>query len=154
MLGIGCDRSGSQPVYLPEVISPVRPFTLDQEPTPKTLEEALNALDRGSSGAVVLKMRSRDESVTIELHETLGLWIRNSWGLNGHYGLLYQDLSAHGLSYADDMSAVILTSWWRHIHREPLNLEEQVARHNEFNETMRLRLRSSLLQQSLRKQNP
>jgi hypothetical protein len=120
----------------PNVISPARPSTLASEPVPRNLEEALDTLDRGASGAVILKMRAGDEQVTAEFHAGLGRWIRNNWQLHED-GPLRRDLSSKGLVYADDMSAVILTSWWRRLHRRPLDVEGQVAEFRQFNEATR-----------------
>jgi len=38
------------------------------------------------------------------------------------------------LKYPDDMSDLILTSWWRRMHGQPLRIEEQVKAYQEFNE--------------------
>jgi hypothetical protein len=118
---------------LPEVLSPAKPSTLHLEPVPTTLDAALNSLDRASSGAVILKMRSGDESVATELHDSLGRWIRNNWQLYDR-GQLYHQLAGLGLKYPDDMSDLILTSWWHRMHGRPLRVEEQVRAYQEFNE--------------------
>jgi hypothetical protein len=126
----GSDRS--EGIELPPVISPFRLSTLHREPVPRNLGEALDTLDRASSGTLLLKMHRGGEDVSIELHDTLGRWIRNNWQLYDR-GPLYRDLAALGLKYPDDMSGLILTSWWRRIHRQPLRIEEQVAWFLEFN---------------------
>jgi hypothetical protein len=117
---------------VPEVISPSKPSTLPQEPVPRNLTEALDTLDRASSGAILLKMRSGDEGVAGELHDSLGRWIRNNWELYDK-GPLYLDLARLGLQYPDDMSGVILTSWWRRIHSRPLDVVDQVRAMQQMN---------------------
>ena len=130
---------------LPSVPPPLSPFkadTLNWEPKPRTLDEALVTLERGVSSDTRAMMRSWAEDKTNDLHFGLGRWIRDNWLL----GPLYQDLRKLGLQHGDDMSAVILTSFWRRLHHEPLRVEEQVRQHLEFDrlqaaKSLRLRVK-------------
>jgi hypothetical protein len=64
---------------------------------------------------------------TIDLHFTVGMGIRNEWGLWDQTAPLNRWFRENlKLGHADDMSGIILTSLGRRLRGEPLNLEEQV----------------------------
>ncbi len=139
---IGC--GSAETVSLPTPVPPFRESTLQTEPIPQTLDQALDVLDRASSGQVYLHVWNGTEKATLDLHESVGRWIRNNWGLNQHESGLYRDLSQRGLTYAEDMSAVIFQSWWRRMHHRPIDVEGQVNQIRAFNEEMRRRARESV----------
>jgi uncharacterized protein DUF6794 len=112
---------------LPEVVSLSRLSTLDKEPVPTTLQDALNALDRGLSGEEFRFFQLSSEHDVIQAHGGLDRWIQEHWGLIGH-GPLYQELASRGLQTPQDMSDAIVTSFWRQLHRQPLEIAEQVTR--------------------------
>jgi len=76
-------------------------------------------------------MRDGSEDDMGKYHMSLGLWMRNNWGL-WKEGPLYDDLSARGLFHPDDMSGLILTSFWRQLHNQPLEIEAQIAAYQEY----------------------
>lgn len=132
---LGCNEGDVQPPPLPAP-PPVR--DLSQAPVPRTLEEALTTLEKRVSADVLLEFaHSRDESIAARYHDTLGRWIRNNWGL-WKRGPLYTDLRRRGLQHPDDMSGVILTSFWRQLHEEPLRVEEQINARQAFWKHQRL----------------
>jgi hypothetical protein len=136
-LVIGCGRANEAP--LPDVPLLSKPSTLANEPVPRTLEEALTTLQRAGSGEFLARMRSEDETVPISYHDGLGRWIRNHWGLWDR-GPLYHDLERYGLHEPDDMSAVILTSFWRRQHGRPLDVARQAQLNREATEGLQSHL--------------
>jgi hypothetical protein len=98
---------------------------------PTTLSEALKRLRETLPAQTIQEMRDGTEADMVTYHMSLGLWMRNSWGLWAR-GPLYEDLAALGLSHPDDMSAVILTSFWRELHGKPQAIETQVAKYKEY----------------------
>ena len=110
---------------LPTVKPLSLPSSLGSGPVPQTLEEALDALELRGSGQFHAAMNREDETVPLTMHEGLGRWIRNNWGLYDH-GKLYQQLSAMGFKNIDDMSNAILTAYWRRLHHRPLDLESLI----------------------------
>jgi len=61
------------------------------------------------------------------------MWIRNDWLYNRYlFGLivtkseLRNDLASKGLFHNDDMSGIILRSYYRHLHNQDLKVEEQI----------------------------
>jgi hypothetical protein len=128
---MGCIEGDVQPPPPPEP-PPVR--DLSQAAAPRTLEEALTTLQQHVPASIYLDFaQSYAESVAYRYHDSLGRWIRNNWGLY-QGGPLCNDLRARGLVHADDMSGVILTSFWRQLHDQPLKMKEQVSRYQKFSE--------------------
>jgi hypothetical protein len=111
-----------------------QPWSLDRQPTPRTLEETLAALERGLDSGTLARLRVAEEDIAIRLVPTLGRWIAEHWGLWTR-GPLFQHFAARGLDRTDDMAAVILTSFWRHLHYQPLRVDEQIRwyRHSSGN---------------------
>lgn len=64
-------------------------------------------------------------------HLNLGLWIRNNWvhPRGSPLALHFNDI---GIYHPDDMSGIILTSFWRHLHAQPLRVKEQVKYYQEY----------------------
>jgi uncharacterized protein DUF6794 len=101
-------------------------WNLDTQPVPRTLDEALGALERGLGGKTIERLRIEEEDVAIRLVPTLGRWMQDHWALatGGPLARFFED---RGLDRPDDMAAVILTSLWRTLHFRQIRLEEQIA---------------------------
>ena len=101
-------------------------WNLDGQPTPSTLDEALDTLERGLGGETIARLRIEEEDVAITLVPTLGRWMQDRWGLatGGPLARFFED---RGLDRPDDMAAVILTSFWRKLHFRQIRLQEQIA---------------------------
>jgi hypothetical protein len=121
MIATGCASAAKRP--------PAKP-TVDPD-APVTLSEALDRLQQTLPAQTITNMHDGSEADMVEYHMSLGLRIRNRWGLWAR-GPLYQNLAALGLRHPDDMSAVILTSFWRRLHGQPLELDAQVAWYREY----------------------
>jgi hypothetical protein len=101
-------------------------WSLDRQPVPHTLEEALQALAQGLGDGTIAQLRVDEEDIAIRLVPTLGRWMQDRWGL-ATGGPLAQYFQQRGLDRPDDMAAVILTSLWRELHFRQIRLEEQIA---------------------------
>lgn len=103
---------------------PTAPFKVY---VPKDVEDSFVELDRMLNPALINDMRLRAEDGMIEYHHSLGRWIRNYWALwaGGRLSKYFNEL---GINHPDDMSGIILTSYWRHLHSRPIQLDEQVER--------------------------
>ena len=101
-------------------------WNLDTQPVPRTLDEALGALERGLGGGTIERLRIEEEDVALRLVPTLGRWMQDHWALatGGPLARFFED---RGLDRPDDMAAVILTSFWRRLHFRQIRLEEQIA---------------------------
>lgn len=91
---------------------------------PKTLEEAFKKL-QAHDGVVAWLCKPEKEAMGVA-HHGIGTWMRNTWGLWGKEGELYEALVGLGLDHADDMSGLILTSFHRNMNGKELKIIEQV----------------------------
>ena len=125
LTAIGCAaRTHDTPSKPPS--PPSSAWTLDRQPVPRTLEEALVALQHGLGDGTIARLRTAEEDIAIRLVPTLGRWMQDHWGLatDGALARYFQQL---GLERPDDMAAVILTSLWRELHFREIRLDEQIA---------------------------
>lgn len=94
---------------------------------PDTLPQAFAALDQQLSSQQRDAFKNAPEATAVvRAHMSLGLYIRNVWFRSGHSKLPGQ-LHALGAQSLDDMSSVVLTSYWRHLNGKPLQVEKQCA---------------------------
>lgn len=93
---------------------------------PKTLDEAIFQLEKLHHDTTKVQILSMTEDqFTIRSHFGMGMWIRNNWGLWGG-GKLSKYFKSIGIFHPDDMSGIILTSYYRHLKRQDLELDKQV----------------------------
>ncbi len=101
------------------------------EPTPRTLDECFTSLKKMLSARDLRRLRSGSEADMVKYHHGFGTGLRNSWGLWGGSPLA-QYFNAMGIHHPDDMSGIILVSFWRHLKGKPLRVEEQVAGYKRY----------------------
>ena len=92
---------------------------------PKTLDEAHAQLEKNlpkEELAKIDKMKSEDDMS--EYHFGFGTGIRNSWGLWGD-SPLSKHLRSLGFIHADDMSSVILDTFWCKRHNKDFRIKER-----------------------------
>lgn len=95
---------------------------------PKDLEDALSELDKLLPKETKDKIRGmKKEGDMIEFHFSLGMWIRNEWGL-WKGSRLYVSLAKLGFGHPDDMSGLILDEYWRKLHGLPPDIETRAKR--------------------------
>jgi len=92
---------------------------------PSDLNECFKELKAMLTSELVAKMRLGTEEGMIEHHFGLGMWMRNNWGLWGG-SELSKWFRSRGITHADDMSGIILDSFWRHLNDKPIDLEKQI----------------------------
>lgn len=98
--------------------------------TPKTLEECYATLDTFSGVDEWLKLDELEAVASV--HFTLGMHIRNNWGLWEQSGELYSMFEKNGIKHPDDMSAIILTSYHRFKNNEVIDLISQFISYNKY----------------------
>lgn len=94
---------------------------------PNTLEQAYGVLDRLlSPGDRLAFMSTSEREAVIRSHVGLGMYIRNAWFRSGKSALpgVLHELGARSF---DDMSSMVLTSYWRHLNGKPVEIEKQGA---------------------------
>lgn len=99
---------------------------------PKNLTEAiqqLHILHHDTTKQKILVMT--EEEFVAESHFGLGMWIRNNWGLwKGKELAKY--FNSIGIFHPDDMSGIILTSYYRDLHGQEWRVEEQVSYYQDY----------------------
>jgi len=94
---------------------------------PNTLDQAYEVLNRLlSPDDRHAFMSTPEREAVIGAHLGLGMYIRNEWFRSGKSALpgVLHELGARSL---DDMSSMVLTSYWRHLNGKPIEVEKQGA---------------------------
>ena len=96
---------------------------------PKNLTECIQMLDH------ILKKEDKEKAKTLTESEFLietyfgtGIGIRNEWIRSGNPELV-KFFSDEGIKHPDDMSAMILTSYYRHLLGKEIDFEGQISVH-------------------------
>lgn len=93
---------------------------------PVNLEEAveqLKIIHHDTTKQKIIEMR--EDEFMVGAHMGLGMWMRNNWGLwKGKELAKY--FNTIGIYHPDDMSGIILTSYYRELHDQEWKVDEQV----------------------------
>ncbi|MBN2363861.1 hypothetical protein JXL83_06995 [candidate division WOR-3 bacterium] len=92
---------------------------------PVDIEDCFMELNKMLPEETIDKMSEGKESEMINYHHGLGTWIRNNWGLWSD-SRLADYFNSLGILHPDDMSSIILDSFWKRLNGKPLELEKQV----------------------------
>lgn len=68
---------------------------------------------------------------TIQYHFGLGMWLRNNWGLWAGERMA-EYFAGIGIYHPDDMSGILLDSYWRYLNGLDICLQEQVEMYREY----------------------
>ena len=98
---------------------------------PRDLNDCFVELKRILKPGDIRKIKNGTEDDIIQYHFSLEMWMRNNWGLWSGSRLkdYFNDLGIH---HPDDMSGIILTSFWRHLNSKPIGLDAQVKYYKEY----------------------
>lgn len=100
--------------------------------TPRTLDESFVELDHMVNDQMKMWIRClEDGEFAGRAHFSLGMYLRNNWGL-WRGTTLNQHFNKMGIFHPDDMSGIILVSYQRHLKGEDIRLQEQVERYQAF----------------------
>jgi hypothetical protein len=107
-------------------------FAVHKRPyIPSDLNECLAYLDSTITPSNLDTLVRWNEQDMSRAHMGLGLWMRNNWGL-WKGSRLSEWFNKHNIWHPDDMSGIILTSYWRHIHNQPIELDAQIGEYIEY----------------------
>jgi len=98
---------------------------------PKNLEDSIDTLIGMLIDEDYLAFKSGTEKEMSKQHHFLGRRLRNDWGL-WRKSRLAKWFNEKGIHHADDMSGIILTSFWREINSELIKLDEQIQHYQDF----------------------
>jgi len=93
---------------------------------PTNLDDAHQELEKMLSARELERiMAMTNEDMMIEYHMGLGMGLRNQWGLwrGSRLARYFNELDIHN---ADDMSGIILETFWCKLHDQPFRLDERV----------------------------
>jgi hypothetical protein len=99
---------------------------------PKDLEECFIELEKSLIDEDYLAIKNGKEEDMVSYHHSLGRDLRNEWGLWKGDSDLCKWFNEKGIHHPDDMSAIILDSFWRHINNELIELEEQIKEYQDY----------------------
>jgi hypothetical protein len=105
---------------------------LNENYIPKNLEEALTQIDFNLSDSLKVEIGKKTENDFIsESHFGLGIGMRNNWKLwkGSDLSKYFNDIGIH---HPDDMSGIILTSYYRKLAGIELKLDKQVAYYKKY----------------------
>lgn len=127
-------------VHVSRLVAEAKPPPLNTlDPIPATLVEALEMLVGKIPPDQLDQIRaSSDEESMFGLHHGLGRALRNQWGLWSDSPLA-RFFGAIGVHHPDDMSSIILISFWRKLHGRPLEVDRQAAAARRYCESNRSR---------------
>ena len=98
---------------------------------PKNLDECFVQLEKFLKPEEIKKIKDGTEEDMVLYHFTLGMWMRNNWGLWGDSHLA-KWFNTQGITHPDDMSGIIMTSFYRYLNNKPINLKEQIRHYQEY----------------------
>jgi len=98
---------------------------------PSNLEECFLELEKVLNTNDLNEFVTQPENDVILWHHSLGRWIRNNWGL-WQGGVLANFFNTKGINHPDDMSGIILTSFWRYKNSIPIEIEVQIKRYIDY----------------------
>ncbi|TXF90886.1 hypothetical protein FUA23_03560 [Neolewinella aurantiaca] len=99
---------------------------------PTSLEESFVELDKMINDPLKSWIRCIDDGAfSARVHLSLGMHLRNNWGL-WLGSPLHQSFRKMGLHHPDDMSGVILDSYQRRLKGEDIRLQEQIDSYTTF----------------------
>ncbi len=110
-------------------ISPTLIYSIDSINIyiPVDLEDCHKELDKALSFRVKTQMKLGNVENMVSYHFGLGAWMRNNWGLWGsgdsHLRGYFHEL---GIFHPDDMSGIILDSYWHHLNDKEFDLQKEV----------------------------
>jgi len=98
----------------------------EREDIPSTLEECYSFLDSLLASEDIDYLRSMKEDELIELHFSLGLWIRNNWlyPTQSHITDWFLEI---GYTHIDDISYAIIKGYWSYLNEQEYDPKADLA---------------------------
>lgn len=98
---------------------------------PENLWNAVVEVDRIMGDTGRNETMTRTEEDMCRYHHGFGTWMRNNWGLWSGSQLV-DDFNQLGITHPDDMTGIILVTYWRWMHDLVLDVDGQVKVYQEF----------------------
>jgi hypothetical protein len=99
---------------------------------PKDLEDCFNQINTFLNDSTKFVVRGlSEEQFSTNAHFGLGMWMRNNWQLWGG-SRLSKYFNGLGIFHPDDMSGIILDSYYRHLFKKDIKLVEQIQYYKDY----------------------
>lgn len=98
---------------------------------PRDLNDCFAELKRLLNAEDILTIKNDADGAMSKYHSGLGLHLRNKWG-SWKGSRLAKWFNSIGIYHPDDMSGIILSSFWRHLNDKPIGLAEQVKHYQDY----------------------
>ena len=98
---------------------------------PTNLKECFEELDQMIPENDKKLIKAASKEIMINVHHSLGRNIRNEWGL-WHGSKLKDYFEEIGVWHADDMSSIILNSYWSRMNNKPFDVDKEVAKFKSY----------------------
>lgn len=99
---------------------------------PSTVPEAFNMFLEALTDEEKQALIDIEEKHLSLFHHTLGEEIRNMWSMWEKDTLLVNSFKSIGITHADDMSGIILTSAHRKLKNKKIDLQKQVSYYQNY----------------------
>lgn len=99
---------------------------------PKNLEDCFTQIDKILPDSIrqsILTMT--EDQFSARMHMGFGMWMRNNWGL-WKGSRLSKYFNAKGIYHPDDMSGIILDSYYRNLTGKDINLDDQIKHYQNY----------------------
>jgi hypothetical protein len=98
---------------------------------PTNFNDALDYMDCVWKDKEEFKNKSEKDAVA-DAHFAGGQWIRNDWELWKAKNSLYKQFKSLGITFPEDISSIILTSFHRRLNHKDIDFNGQVKEHKEY----------------------
>lgn len=99
---------------------------------PRNLEECFTQIDKFWDDSTKLMVKSwTEDEFSGKAHFGFGMWMRNNWQLWGG-SRLSKYFNDKGIFHPDDMSGIILKSYYRYLNNKEIKLDEQIKFYQEY----------------------
>jgi hypothetical protein len=106
--------------------------TLDGIYIPKDLEDCFSQIDKFWNDSIKNQVKKwKEKEFTAKAHFGFGLWMRNNWKLWGG-SRLSKYFNNIGIYHPDDMSGIVLTSYYRYLKGMDIDLETQIKFYQDY----------------------
>lgn len=98
---------------------------------PKDLNDCFIELNDFLELKYIEEIKNKEEDNVKSYHHGLGRKLRNEWELWSG-SCLAKWFKRQGIFHPDDMSGIIILSFWRHLNYKPIKLDEQIKYYQDY----------------------
>lgn len=98
---------------------------------PKDLDDCFVELKKILKPEDIDEIKNKEVDGMVIYHHRIGRYLRNTWGLWAG-SCLSKWFKALGIRHPDDMSNIIITSFWRHLNSKPIEIDDQIKYYQKY----------------------